>query len=93
MSHRRHGRRAPYTTLGIRRLPCFRCGGKPAVYQWQACSDGRLYRPLCAACDVALNEMVLRWMGDPDAESKIARYRAEVGLPAQEVDAMTGGTP
>jgi hypothetical protein len=75
--HRRHGRRKPYTKIGIRRLPCFRCGGKPSQYQWNLCVDGP-YRTLCARCDVELNAMVLRWMGDPDAEAKIRRYRERV---------------
>ena len=76
--HARHGRRLPYTEAGIRRLPCFRCG-RPASYQWQVCADGRLYRPLCTDCDVALNELVLRWMGDPDADAKVETYRANCG--------------
>lgn len=77
MTHRRHGRRRPYTERGIRRLPCFRCG-EPARFQWSICADGNRQRPLCAGCDVELNAMVLRWAGDPDAEAKIAAYRARV---------------
>lgn len=73
MTHRRHGRRQPYTAAGIRRVPCYRCG-QPAAHQWQACADGRLYRPLCLECDIALNLLVLTWMGDPDAEAKVAEY-------------------
>lgn len=68
------GRKQPYTDIGIRRLACVRCG-KPARFQWQICSDGNLYRPLCAGCDIALNELVLRWIGDPDADAKISAYR------------------
>ena len=68
------GRKQPYTDIGIRRLPCARCG-KPARFQWQICSDGNLYRPLCTQCDIALNALVLRWIGDPDADAKIAAYR------------------
>lgn len=74
--HRRHGRRKPYTKLGVLRLPCYRCGG-PAHHQWQICSDGNLYRPICLRCDIELNKMVLIWMGDPEWEAKIARYRAQ----------------
>ena len=76
MAHKRHGRRTPYTATGIRRVPCFRCG-KPAEHQWQACADDNLYRPLCLDCDIALNEMVLKWMDFPDWEEKIARYKQE----------------
>lgn len=70
---RRHGRSKPYTEIGIRRLPCFRCGDQ-ALTQWQICADGRTYRPLCGCCDVELNRMVLEFMGDPDAAAKMARY-------------------
>lgn len=78
MSGGKHGRRQPYTVRGIRRLPCFRCGA-PAEHQWQICSDNNLYRPLCLACDIALNELVLRWMGFPDWEAKIERYKRQEG--------------
>lgn len=70
---RRHGRSIPYTSIGIKRLPCTRCGGK-ASSQWQVCADGRLFRPLCASCDIDLNRMVLLWMNDPEAEAKAAAY-------------------
>lgn len=69
-------RKRPYTQIGIRRVKCFRCS-RPAEYQWQVCADGRQYRPLCPRCDVALNALVLRWMRDPEAAEKIARYRAQ----------------
>lgn len=66
-------RRRPYTEAGVRRLRCFRCGQRAST-QWQVCADANTYRPLCSDCDVGLNELVLRWMGDPDADRKIARY-------------------
>ena len=66
-------RKKPYTAIGIRRLKCFRCG-KQAVHQWQICSDNNVYRPLCLECDIALNELVLKWMGFTDWEGKIKRY-------------------
>jgi hypothetical protein len=69
-------RREPYTVAGISRLRCVRCAG-PAAYQWQVCSDGSNFRPLCAPCDVALNRMVLEWMGHPDAETLANLYAAE----------------
>lgn len=67
-------RTKPYTEIGIRRMKCFRCG-KPARFQWQICSDGNVYRPVCLACDFELNEMVLRWAGFPDWEEKMRAYR------------------
>lgn len=77
MTWRRHGRRRPYTVDGVRRLPCFRCG-QPALHQWSACSDGNLWRPLCLECDVALNRLVLEWMGFDAAEvaAKMTAYAA-----------------
>jgi len=73
----RHGRKQPYTEIGTRRLPCVRCGEK-AEHQWNVCSDLNLWRPICLKCDVALNRLVLEWMGDPDVESKMAAYEAKV---------------
>jgi hypothetical protein len=72
---RKHRRRKPYTAIGIRRVPCRRCG-RPSQYQWQICSDGNVWRGLCARCDIALNRLVLRFIGDRDIEHKMAAYRA-----------------
>lgn len=71
------GRRKPYTLRGISRLPCARCG-EPSMFQWQLCADKRLYRTLCRGCDIALNRLVLTWVGDPDMEKKMAAYVKEV---------------
>jgi hypothetical protein len=79
MAHVRHGRRAPYTDRGIKKLPCVRCA-KPALFQWNACADGNLWRPICGKCDVALNRMVLRWMGDPLADKKASDYAVARGI-------------
>jgi hypothetical protein len=67
------GRKTPYTAIGVRRLPCTRCGEK-ACHQWNVCADG-FYRPICIACDVELNQMVLRWMGFPDDEVRVKMER------------------
>lgn len=67
-------RRTPYSERGIRRVRCFRCGA-PSRFQWQICADGNVFRGLCSECDVALNELVLRWMGDAEVDVKIAAYR------------------
>ncbi len=71
-------RRKPYTQIGIRRHACIRCG-EPAACQWQICSDGNQYRAICGECDIALNALVLRWIGFADAEAKLAAYRARLG--------------
>jgi hypothetical protein len=67
-------RTKPYTERGIRRMPCFRCSA-PSAEQWQICADSRVFRPCCVPCDVELNELVLRWAGDPDVDAKMAAYR------------------
>lgn len=69
-------RKKPYTLTGIRRLKCFRCGNQ-AVHQWQICADDNVYRPICLECDIALNEMVLKWMGFSNWKEKIERYREQ----------------
>ena len=72
-----HGRKKPYTNIGIKRRKCVRCG-KPAQYQWQICADGRIYRPLCTGCDIELNELVLKWAGFPDWKSKMQEYKNSI---------------
>jgi len=69
-------RKKPYTEIGIKRKRCYRCG-RVAGTQWQICSDGNVYRPLCIECDIELNDMVLRWMGvgDEEREEKMDKYR------------------
>lgn len=73
---RRPGRRQ-YTQAEIAAADCFRCGD-PATFQWQCCADGNTWRPLCLACDLALNALVLDWMGHPNADQLMAAYTVEV---------------
>lgn len=68
------GSRTPYTKLGIGRVPCARCGD-PSQQQWCICADGNRYRGMCNACDVLLNDMVLRFVRDPNRVAKVVRYR------------------
>lgn len=72
---KRHGRKQPYTVVGVKRLPCARCG-RPAQHQWNICADNNLFRPLCVRCDYALN----RFMRDPDAKAKLRTYKTRLGL-------------
>jgi hypothetical protein len=65
-----------YTARGIRRLKCFRAGcSNRAATQWQICSDGRVFRPVCLPCDIELNRLVLEWAGFADAAEKLEAYR------------------
>lgn len=66
-------RKEPYTENGIKRTKCFRCGGK-ASQQWNVCADNNIYRPICIECDIKLNELVLKFMGDKDYKIKIKKY-------------------
>ena len=70
-------RRKPYTDIGIKRVPCFRCGS-PSVRQWQICSLNNEYKGLCRECDIKLNRIVLIFMKIPpkDVHSLIADYKA-----------------
>jgi hypothetical protein len=69
-------RRKPYTVIGIRRIPCCRCG-KPSHASWQICADGNQYRGVCEKCDIALNELVLRFMKIPNAKKLMEKYIKE----------------
>lgn len=73
------GRKTPYTAIGIARVPCVRCG-TPSVHQWQVCADLNVYRALCLACDIALNELVLTWANDPNAQEKMKAYRDKTAI-------------
>lgn len=72
-------RTKPYTEIGIRRLKCYRCGAQ-AEYQWSACADGNIWRPLCARCDVGLNAVALKFMHDPQYDEKMTAYSEMMGV-------------
>lgn len=55
-------RRKPYTDIGIKRVPCFRCS-KPSSRQWQICALSNGYKGVCRDCDFELNKVVLEFMG------------------------------
>ena len=60
-------RKKPYTEIGIKRIPCFRCG-QPSTQQWQICSLNNEYKGLCRKCDIDLNRVVLGFVGIPQKE-------------------------
>ena len=70
-------RKTPYTQRGLSRLKCIRCGARAST-QWQVCSGGNTYRPLCRSCDIALNQLVLVWMNHPDAQKLLEKYSRSV---------------
>jgi hypothetical protein len=69
------GRRQPYTVKGIGRVACMRCGKRPAVHQWNCCAISNRWIAICVPCDIALNALVLRWLGVSDRAHLIAAYR------------------
>ena len=74
-----HRRIKPYTKIGIKRLGCFRKGcGNKATRQWQICSDGNTFRPICDECDIELNRVVLEFMGFKNHETMRKEYRKEL---------------
>ncbi|MEG3086194.1 hypothetical protein [Sphingomonas sp. PB4P5] len=72
----RYLRSKPYTAIGIKRVPCLRCGA-PSEQQWNICSLPG-YHGICTPCDVALNAMVLEFMGLPDAGTRAAEYAERI---------------
>lgn len=68
-------RKKPYTEIGIRRVPCLRCGN-PSAHQWQICSLGNLYAGICEICDIELNELVLKFIGLENIEYIMEKYRS-----------------
>lgn len=67
------GRAKPYSLAGIRRCRCRRCG-KAASAQWSICANGNRQVPICTACDIALNRMVLTWLGADRVDDRMAIY-------------------
>lgn len=74
-------RRTQYSDRYVAKSPCARCG-KPSLHQWQICADGNRWRTICEACDVLLNELVLRFIRDPDRAEKMRAYRERVARDA-----------
>ncbi|KKL79733.1 hypothetical protein LCGC14_2011880 [marine sediment metagenome] len=68
------GRLEPYTTRGISRVPCSRCGRKSHT-TWQACANGHRHVGLCKECDILLNEMGLEFMRIKNRAELMALYR------------------
>jgi DTW domain-containing protein YfiP len=70
-------RTKPYTAQGIKRKKCIRCG-KQASYQWNICSLGKSYWPVCITCDILLNELVLDWLKWTDRKEIIKKYKEKI---------------
>lgn len=64
----------PYTAIGIRRVPCARCGA-PSNHQWNVCADFNSFRAICWPCDIEMNRMVLNFMRFPNVDQMVADYK------------------
>lgn len=71
-------KRKPYTEEQIAELPCYKCG-KKSTFQWNACADGNIWRPLCKACDVALNVLVVQFLDPEGWVAKLKAYCRRIG--------------
>jgi hypothetical protein len=67
-------RTKPYTEIGIRRVPCTRCGEKSTA-QWNICAIGKSYQGLCNSCDIDLNALVLDFIKHPKKEVLMKHYK------------------
>lgn len=63
----------PYTTIGIQRVPCARCG-EPSHASWQSCANGGRHMALCKECDVGLNAVALEFMRHPHVAELMKAY-------------------
>ena len=69
-------RKKPYTIIGIKHVPCSRCGA-PSHATWQVCADVNQYRGVCLDCDIKINRMVMNFMLIPKRTEKINKYIKE----------------
>lgn len=89
---RRRSSPMPKRTISVataRRRPCYRCGKRPGYATWNICADGNRNRVICGACDIALNRLVLRWLGRPGWQAQLSDYADRVHL-AMELAAAIG---
>lgn len=68
------GRKKPYSAIGIRRMKCASCTQR-AEYQWNCCANGNYWVPLCARCDVMMNDLMMRFVNHPHHGKLMKRYR------------------
>lgn len=71
-----HGRKQPYTAIGISRVPCVRCGA-PSFHQWQICANAGRFLTVCKHCDIELNRLALEFARLPNAAELLEKYKAE----------------
>lgn len=72
-------RSRPYTQKQLDSLQCHACHA-PARFQWNACADGNIWRPLCAGCDVRVNIEVLKVLYPTKWKTKVRAYCKEINF-------------
>lgn len=68
----------PYTTAGLKRVPCAQCGA-PSVHQWvlEPCAIGKKgWYGLCREHDIELNRIVVGYLKVSDGDVLMAEYEA-----------------
>lgn len=68
-----------YSLRELYKQKCF-CCGKPARFQWNACADGNIWRPLCPECDVRINISVLQVLYPRGWKGRVRAYCKEIGF-------------
>lgn len=68
-----HGSRTPYTEVGIKRVPCIKCG-KPSKYQWSICSNNNRSLAICTDCDIELNRIFLDFANFSNKDELLQAY-------------------
>jgi len=77
----------PYTAIGIKRVPCVRCG-KPSHASWNICADNvgkrQQYRGLCVGCDIGLNKAAMRFVFGKTRDADLAAYSKLLRVPDED---------
>ena len=79
MLRKRKPSRKQLTVRGVGLFMCDRVGcTNKARRHWAICADGRIMRVVCNECDIAINEMVMRFMFGDTREYDLEQYREHV---------------
>lgn len=70
-------RRRPYPDSKLYKMTCH-CCDQPARFQWNACADGNIWRPLCPSCDVKINIEVMKVLDPTNWRKRIRAYCKEI---------------
>ena len=77
----------PYTAIGVKRVPCARCGQKPGHASWNVCADNignrPQYRVLCVECDIRMNKIAMEFVFGRSRDGVVAAYGARARKAAQ----------